>query len=129
MSCRKFLRAVDSGNISRLVIFHDRIVGEFKQEADFSEQALTHAPAAPWRIRIQAIEKQVARQFIVNRLSEMPDPDLLDRLEKSDIDFEGQFESNALRSPVMGIHFPPYGKRKSHARPGKKQGEDRGRTA
>jgi len=106
LSYREFLRAVDSGSISRLVIFPDRIVGEFAQEADSSEQALTLAPTAPWRIRIPAIEKQVARQFIVNRLPDMPDPDLLNRLKNSDIDFEGQFESNALRNFFLNWILP-----------------------
>ena len=106
LSYRDFLNALDSGKVARIVIFEDRIVGEFKSEDINEEQALTHAPTAPWRLRVSSIEKQVARQFIVNRIPELPDPELLAKLHASGVNFEGRYESNSLRNFFLNWVFP-----------------------
>ncbi|MBP8960226.1 MAG: ATP-dependent zinc metalloprotease FtsH [Bacteroidales bacterium] len=107
LSYRDFLNAIDSGKVSRIVIFNDRIVGEFKiEEVEEEEKALTHAPSAPWRVRVPSIERQVARQFIVSRIPELPDPKLLPKLLAADVNFEGRFESNSLRNFFLNWLFP-----------------------
>ncbi|HPB01028.1 MAG TPA: ATP-dependent zinc metalloprotease FtsH [Candidatus Marinimicrobia bacterium] len=106
LSYRDFLNALDSGKVARIVIFEDRIVGEFKSEDINEEQALTHAPTAPWRLRVPSIEKQVARQFIVSRIPELPDPELLAKLQASGVNFEGRYESNSLRNFFLNWVFP-----------------------
>lgn len=49
LSYHTFLKNVDEGKISRVVIFEDKIVGEYKQDSVSAHRALTDAPAAPWR--------------------------------------------------------------------------------
>lgn len=107
LSYTEFLRQVDEGKISRLVIFPDRIVGEFKTGKDSSsDHPLTNAPSSPWHIRIDAIEKQLARQFIVSRLPDMRDDFLLEKLVAAGVDFKGRFESNGLRNFILNWLLP-----------------------
>ncbi|MFW5757747.1 MAG: ATP-dependent zinc metalloprotease FtsH [Bacteroidota bacterium] len=106
LTYNEFIEALDSGKVSRLVIFENRIIGEFNIENDTTEHKMTHAPTAPWRIRIPSIEKQVAKQFIVSRIPAYPDESLFDKLKASDIDFEGNYESNALRNFFLNWVLP-----------------------
>ncbi|HOU96846.1 MAG TPA: ATP-dependent zinc metalloprotease FtsH [Bacteroidales bacterium] len=107
LSYRDFLNAIDSGKVSQIVIFNDRIIGEFKIEGvEEEEKAITHAPSAPWRVRVPSIERQVARQFIVSRIPELPDPELLPKLMAANVNFEGRFESNSLRNFFLNWIFP-----------------------
>ncbi len=113
LTYKEFIQLVDSGRVSRLVILQDKIIGEYKPEkqvaetdADTTRHTLTHAPSAPWRLRIPSIEKQVARQFIVSRIPDFQDPELLTKLKNSDIDFEGRYEDNALRNFFLNWLLP-----------------------
>ncbi len=106
LSYRDFLNAIDSGKVSRIVIFNDRIIGEFRIEGTKEEEALTHAPGTPWRVRVPSIERQVARQFIVSRIPDLPDPELLSKLRAADVNFEGKFEANSFRNFFLNWLFP-----------------------
>jgi len=111
LTYKEFIQAVDSGMVSRLVILPDKIIGEYKAETnvtgtDTTNHALTQSPSTPWRLRIPSIEKQVARQFIVSRIPDFPDPELLEMLKNSDINFEGRFENNMLRNFFLNWLLP-----------------------
>jgi len=106
LSYRDFLNAIDSGKVSRIVIFNDRIIGEFRIKGTKEEEALTHAPGTPWRVRVPSIERQVARQFIVSRIPDLPDPELLSKLRAADVNFEGKFEANSFRNFFLNWLFP-----------------------
>ena len=111
LTYKEFIQAVDSGMVSRLVILQDKIIGEYKAETNVTEtdttnHALTQSPSTPWRLRIPSIEKQVARQFIVSRIPDFPDPELLEMLKNSDINFEGRFENNMLRNFFLNWLLP-----------------------
>jgi len=106
LTYNQFIQAVDSGKIARLVVFEDKIIGEYKTISDTTEHKLTHAPTAPWRIRIPSIEKQVAKQFIVSRIPNFSDDELFEKLKSDNIDFEGNFESNGLRNFFLNWILP-----------------------
>lgn len=106
LSYTEFINAVDSGKVEQLVVFENKIVGELKTKTDSSKHSMTHAPTAPWRLRIPSIENQVARQFIVNRIPGYSDDDLFEKLKSSNINFEGKYESNSLRNFFLNWVLP-----------------------
>ncbi len=77
LSYSSFLDSLKESKIERLVIFEDRIIGQFKEKEDsvVQDHDLTDAPTTPWRLRIPNIEEQVNRQFIVSRLPDVEDHD------------------------------------------------------
>jgi cell division protease FtsH len=102
-----FLRQVDSGHVEKVVIFPDKIVGELKDNTTKKKSTeITKGPTAPWRLRIQSIEEQVKRQFIVDRLPDVPDTMLLSRLMKSGVEIQGRFRSNGLRNFFLDWVLP-----------------------
>ncbi|MFW5755633.1 MAG: ATP-dependent zinc metalloprotease FtsH [Tangfeifania sp.] len=106
LSYTEFISAVDSGKVEQLVVFENKIIGELKTETDSSEHSMTHAPTAPWRLRVPSIENQVARQFIVNRIPGYPDEVLIEKLKTAKINFEGKYESNTLRNFFLNWVLP-----------------------
>ncbi len=106
LSYNKFIKKIEDGEVARLVIFENKIIGEFKEEKKSSESHLTDAPSAPWRLRIPSIEAQVKRQFIVNRIPLLEDKDLLQKLLKAKVDFKGNFESNGFRNFFLNSLLP-----------------------
>ena len=105
----EFIQQVDSGNVESVVIFPDKIVGVFKSkkpEEKKNKKKITNAPTAPWRLRIQTIEEQVKRQFIVHRLPDVKDDKLLQRLVNAGVSIEGNFKGNALRNFVLDWILP-----------------------
>lgn len=106
MSYKNFLDSVNAGNVERVIILSDRIVGELKQNTDSSNQTLTKAPATPWRLRISALERQINRQFVVSRIPDVKDESLLELLNKAGVDFKGQFENNGLRNFLLNWILP-----------------------
>ncbi len=101
-----FIHKVDSGQVARVVIFPDKIIGELKDEHKKGKGEITKAPTAPWRLRIESIEEQVKHQFIVDRLPEVSDDQLLDRLLKAGVEVQGRFRSNGLRNFFLDWVLP-----------------------
>jgi cell division protease FtsH len=106
LTYNEFIHALDSARVEQVVIFENKIIGEFKTPADSSDHNMTEAPTAPWRLRIPSIENQVARQFIVNRIPGYPDEALIEKLKTSKIKFEGKYESNTLRNFFLNWVLP-----------------------
>jgi cell division protease FtsH len=106
LTYNEFIHALDSARVEQVVIFENKIIGEFKTPADSSDHDMTEAPTAPWRLRIPSIENQVARQFIVNRIPGYPDEALIEKLKTSKIKFEGKYESNTLRNFFLNWVLP-----------------------
>lgn len=105
----EFIQKVDSGKVESVVIFPDKIVGVFKsekQKENKNKKKITNAPTAPWRLRIQTIEEQVKRQFIVHRLPDVKDDKMLQRLINAGVSIEGNFKGNALRNFVLDWILP-----------------------
>ncbi len=102
-----FIQQVDSGNVEEVVIFPDKIVGVYKsKDHKAPTRGITKAPEAPWRLRIQSIEEQVKRQFIVHRLPDVRDDMLLERLMKAGVKTEGNFKGNGLRNFILDWILP-----------------------
>ena len=101
-----FIRQVDSGHVAKVVIFPDKIVGELKDEKKKEGSEITKAPTAPWRLRIQSIEEQVRHQFIVDRLPDVTDDQLLTRLLDKGVEIQGRFRSNGLRNFFLDWVLP-----------------------
>ena len=102
-----FIQQVDSGNVEEVVIFPDKIVGIYKsKDHKARNMEITKAPEAPWRLRIQSIEEQVKRQFIVHRLPDVRDDMLLERLMKAGVKTEGNFKGNGLRNFLLDWILP-----------------------
>ncbi|GAA0892719.1 ATP-dependent zinc metalloprotease FtsH [Fulvivirga kasyanovii] len=106
LSYKVFLDTLKSGEVEKAVIFQDRIVGQFRERKDTTNQELTDAPSTPWRIRIPSIEEQVKRQFTVSRIPDMKDEQLLDLLNQSGVDYKGQFENNSIRNFFLNWILP-----------------------
>lgn len=106
LTYNEFIHALDSARVEQVVIFENKIIGEFKTPADSSDHDMTEAPTAPWRLRVPSIENQVARQFIVNRIPGYPDEALIEKLKTSKIKFEGKYESNTLRNFFLNWVLP-----------------------
>jgi len=106
MNYSDFIRQVDSGHVAKVVIFPDKIVGELKDEKKKEGSEITKAPTAPWRLRIQSIEEQVRHQFIVDRLPDVTDDQLLTRLLDKGVEIQGRFRSNGLRNFFLDWVLP-----------------------
>lgn len=108
LSYNVFLDTLQTGEIERLVIFQDKIIGQFKEHKDTTNipHKLTNAPSTPWRLRIPDIEAQVKRQFIVTRIPNVIDDHLLEELNRAGVDYKGQFENNSLRNFFLNWILP-----------------------
>lgn len=108
LSYNVFLDTLQTGEIERLVIFQDKIIGQFKEHKDTTNipHNLTNAPSTPWRLRIPDIETQVKRQFIVTRIPNIIDDHLLEELNRAGVDYKGQFENNSLRNFFLNWILP-----------------------
>lgn len=105
ISYKTFRDKVDAGEVAHVVISDDRIIGEFKapEGGVDSSNVIESGPTAPWRLRVEEIEKHLARQFTVVRLE---DPGLLDRLQQAGVDYSGRIESNFLRDFFLNWILP-----------------------
>ncbi len=105
-----FIQKVDSGQVERVVIYPDKIIGELKthktQNTDTAKKALEKGPVAPWRLRIKAIEEQVSRQFEVKRIPNISDEQLLPHLLSHNVSVEGKIESHGLRNFLLNWILP-----------------------
>ncbi len=101
-----FIHKIDSGRVERVVIFPDKIIGELKDETKKGVGEITKAPTTPWRLRIESIEEQVKHQFIVDRLPDVSDDQLLERLLAAGVEVQGRFRSNGLRNFFLDWILP-----------------------
>lgn len=102
-----FKEKLDSGKVSKVLILPDRIVGELKDaKRSDTSHSLTIGPSSPLRVRIRQIEEQMARQFYVNRLPYVDDPDLLNRMEEARVEVTGRVENNAVRNFFLNWILP-----------------------
>ena len=106
LSYKSFLDSVNTSKVERVVILPDRIVGEFRHLKDSTGNDLTKAPQTPWRLRISSIEKQVKRQFVVSRIPDIKDDQLLEVLNRAGVDYKGQFNNNSLRNFFLNWILP-----------------------
>lgn len=107
LTYNEFITNVDQGKIARLVIFENKIIGEFKSNTKVDKSApLTDAPSAPWRLRVPAIEEQVKKQFIVNRIPGFTHEALLANLLEAKVDFKGSFEHRGFRNFLLNSLLP-----------------------
>lgn len=106
LSYNDFLKKVKHGEVERALIFSDRIIGQFKIKEDSASHVLTEAPSTPWRLRIPSIEDQVDRQFIVSRIPEFDDKELVSLLLNSGVEFRGRFENNSIRNFFLNWILP-----------------------
>jgi len=105
LSYNNFIDSVKAGKVERVMIFHDRLVGEFKQE-NKSTSGIINAPTAPWRIRVAQIEEQIKKQFIVSRIPDMKDDFLINELMKAGVEFRGRYENNSVRNFFLNWILP-----------------------
>lgn len=107
LTYNEFMTNVDQGKIARLVIFENKIIGEFKSDTKVNKPApLTDAPSAPWRLRVPSIEEQVRKQFIVNRIPGFTHEALLAKLLEAKVDFKGNFEHRGVRNFFLNSLLP-----------------------
>jgi cell division protease FtsH len=103
----QFIQKVDSGKVERVLILPEKIIGEIRSsKEDTTHHLITNGPAAPWRLRLKSIEDQIRRQFIVNRLPNVSDQQLLNRLLKGKVIVQGKYESHALKNFFLDWIFP-----------------------
>jgi len=103
----QFVQKVDSGKVERVLILPEKIIGEIKSpKGDTSHKMITNGPAAPWRLRLKSIEDQIKRQFIVTRLPDVNDRELLNRLLKAGVKVQGKYESHALKNFFLDWILP-----------------------
>ncbi len=103
-----FIQKVDSGKVERVLILPDKIIGELKEArgSDTSHAIIANAPKAPWRIRLESIESQIRRQFIVTRLPNVTDNELLSRLLAAGVKIQGKYNNNALKNFFLNWILP-----------------------
>ncbi len=109
LSYRDFKEAVADGKVEEVVILEQQIVGLFRDttaRADTTDRHVSTGPVAPWRLRLEEIERQMERQFFVNRLPDMDDPELLPLLEKAGVEYSGRIEDNFLRDFFLNWILP-----------------------
>ncbi len=107
LTYNEFISNIEQGRVKRLVIFEDKIIGEFKSDKkEKTQSGLTDAPSAPWRLRIPSLEEQVKKQFIVNRIPGFTHETLLAKLLEAKVDFKGNFEHNGFRNFFLNSLVP-----------------------
>ena len=110
ISYKTFRDKLQEGAIAKVVILPDRIVGTYKDTtgADTTKAGsdLSFGPNAPWRLRLEEVERQAALQFTVTRLPDVRDDSLLAYLDAAGVDYSGHIESNFLRNFFLNWILP-----------------------
>ncbi len=110
LTYKEFKEAVAQGKVEEVVILPDRIVGLFRDtthsDAQKEGRRVSTGPVAPWRLRLEEIERQMQRQFFVNRLPDIADPDLLPLLERAEVTYSGRIENNFIRDFLLNWILP-----------------------
>ena len=108
LSYKAFKEKVEAGKVEKVVVLPDKFVGVFRDtlRPQKDSAVVASGPTAPWRIRIEEIERQMARQFTVNRLPNMDDPQLLALMDKAGVDYSGKIEQNFMRDFFLNWILP-----------------------
>ena len=106
LSYKEFKEKLKNDKIEKIVIMPEQFVGLFKDSIASNEKKIESGPTAPWRLRIESIENQLKRQFYVNRLPDIEDPELLKELDKAKVEYSGRIEKNSLRDFILNWIFP-----------------------
>ncbi len=109
ISYKQFKDKLKAGEIARVVILPERIIGEYQsQESESSDSSgnLSASPTAPWRLHLEEIEARLARQFTVMRIPEMRDEQLLADLDSAGVDYSGRLDSNFLENFFLNWILP-----------------------
>ncbi len=106
LSYKEFKEKLKNGKIEKIVIMPEQFVGLYKDSINSNENKIASGPTAPWRLRIQSIEDQLKRQFYVNRLPALEDPELLKQLDQAKVEYSGKIDKNFLRDFVLNWIFP-----------------------
>ena len=110
ISYKAFRDKLQEGAVEKVVILSDRIVGTFKDTtgADTTKAGsdLSFGPNAPWRLRLEEIERQAALQFTVTRLPDVQDDSLLAYLDAAGVDYSGHIENNFFRNFFLNWILP-----------------------
>jgi len=112
ISYKAFHDKLNSGAISKVVVMPDRIVGVFKDTTAVDpttvkpSSPLSFGPNAPWRLRLEEVERETKLQFSVKRLPGLPDDSLLAELNAAGADYSGQVQSNFFRNLFLNWILP-----------------------
>jgi len=109
ISYKTFKEHIANGKVDKVVILPDKIIGLYRDtlaNQKDSTHKISSGPTAPWRLRIEEIERQMALQFTVNRLPDMEDRNLLSQLDAAGVDYSGKIEQNFLRDFFLNWILP-----------------------
>ncbi len=123
LSYSEFRQKVRAGEVERVVLLPDRIVGELRDsvEAGDSPSAVIPeapgtatdsaapidvGPTAPWRLRVESVEERTRRQFYVVRLPGIDEQPLLAELDSAGVEYSGRIQSNFLRNFFLNWILP-----------------------
>jgi cell division protease FtsH len=106
ISYKTFRDKLAAGEIEAVVITQEKIIGRFRSLQDTvqgTSPGIAEGPSTPWRLRLEAIEREMARQFEVIRL---PDEKLIDDLQRAGVEYSGKIESNFLQNFFLNWILP-----------------------
>ncbi|HXG37852.1 MAG TPA: ATP-dependent zinc metalloprotease FtsH [Bacteroidota bacterium] len=107
ISYKAFRDRLAAGEIEAVVITQEKIIGRMKNPSDTTAAGaspqITEGPTTPWRLRLEKIEREMARQFEVVRL---PDEKLVEDLQKAGVEYSGRIESTFLQNFFLNWIFP-----------------------
>ncbi len=108
ISYKEFRDKLAEDKIASVVITPQRIYGTMKKESqEFSpaENKSLHLEAkhTPWRLKLEEVENDMARQFVVLPLN---DPDLIKDLQDHGVDYRAGIETNWLKDFILNWIIP-----------------------
>ena len=106
LSYKEFKEQLVSGEVEKVVVQQDRILGMLRDTVLKDSNVVSTGPSTPWRLRLQGVEDQMNRQFMVNRLPNLEDPELLRQLDEAEVDYMGKIENNFFRDFILNWIFP-----------------------
>ncbi len=107
LSYSDFKEKIQNGEVARLIILPDRFLGELKMpETDSTSANIATGPTAPWRLHLEEIEKQMARQFVVTRLPDLNEEKLVEMLDAAGVEYSGKIENNFWQNFFLNWILP-----------------------
>ncbi len=116
ISYKTFREQLRTGAIDRVVILPTRIVGVYKDTSAVDSAVdttrsgagapISISPKAPWRLRLEEVERRAALQFTVTRLPDVQDDSLLAYLDAAGVDYSGRIENDFLRNFFLNWILP-----------------------
>jgi cell division protease FtsH len=110
----EFLNEIAEGKVEAVVITDREITGRFKkpdakpdakpgEPSDHKTEIDVPSKPTPWRLRWEEVKAEQARVFVVVRLD---DPNLIQTLHQSKVDFRGQVENNFFKNLFLNWVLP-----------------------